>query len=333
MPRYAKESSSTLTLELRNNIYILRRRINRIKMMEEERNTFTNVTWYKRPEPYMTPREEYYKNFPKLWDQDELSQEPKWEGTIAAFGATHGAAHRDELERKMAAYGGIKKDKLEIIEMAKSVGMDWLGEYVEKPKLDCPHLGGSKHVPFVEILKRFMKEYPQCKPMYIQKETDPTEVKPRSKWEPLRGSILSKEMDVGSVTNKNQQGARAMEVLELILYGGAAGTDTSGRSLVGLQMQMPKGGPGLLDVRKLSDTLEIESKGAYSHTHGPDWWLRVQMVFVENKEDARGVDKIYRNIPYLWVDMEIVRHGQTGTALPGAVWRGIKEKLLNYILQ
>jgi len=154
-------------------------------MMEEEMNTFSEVTWYKRPVPYMSPRQEYYKNFPEVWNQDELSQEPKWEGSIAAFGATHGAAHRDELERKMAAYGGIKKEKLEVLEMAKSIGMDWLGNYLEEPKLECPHLGGSEHAPFVEIMKRFLKEYPQSKPVYIQKETDPTEVKPCSKWVPL----------------------------------------------------------------------------------------------------------------------------------------------------
>jgi len=36
---------------------------------------------------------------------------------------------------------------------------------------------------------------------------------------------------------RHQHGAYAMEALEMILFGGATGTDTSGRSLVGLQMQ------------------------------------------------------------------------------------------------
>jgi len=264
-------------------------------MMEEETNNFSKVNWYKRPAPYMNPRQEYYKNFPEVWNQEELSQEPKWEGSIPAFGATHSAAHRDELERKMAAYSGTKKENLEVLALAKGIGigMDWLGNYVEEPKLEYPHLGASENVSFVESMKRFLKEYPLCKPVYTQKETTPTEVKPRSKWEPLRGSILSKDMRVGKGNKDHQQGAYAMEVLEMLVYGGAAGTKTSGRSFVGLQMQVPKGGPGSLSVRKLSDTLEIEFKGAYSHVHGPDWWFRVQMVFLENMEDAKGIDRIF----------------------------------------
>jgi len=136
-------------------------------------------------------------------------------------------------------------------------------------------------------------EYPVCKPVCIQKETTPNEVKPCSKWVPMRGLTLSKNMRVGKGNTEHQHGAYAVEVLEMLLCGGAAGTKTSGRSFVGLQMQVHKDGPASLSVRKLSDTLEIEFKGAYLPMHGPDWWFRVQMVFLENMVDEPGVDKIY----------------------------------------
>jgi len=244
----------------------------------------------------------------------------------------HGAACRDELERKMAAYGGTRKKDLEVLALVKGIGLDWVGNCVKEPKLEYPHSGSLEQVPFVGALKRYLIEYPVCKPVHIQKETTPNEVKPRSKWVPMRGSTLSKNMRVGKGNKEHQHGAYTMEVLEMLVYGGAAGTETSGRSFVGLQMQMHKDGLASLSVRKLSDTLEIEFKGACSHTHGPDWWFRVQMVFLENMEDEKGVDKIWRGKPFLWVDMEIVRHGAIGDARPGAAWRGITEKLLNYIL-
>ena len=56
------------------------------------------------------------------------------------------------------------------------------------------------------------------------------------------------------------------------------------------------------------------------------------MVFLRNKKDEAGVDKIYRDKPFLWIDMELVRHGCQLYILPGHVWRDINEKLLNYIL-
>ena len=118
----------------------------------------------------------------------------------------------------------------------------------------------------------------------------------------------------------------------MILFGGATGTGVSGRSLVGIQMQTHEGGPGSFKAKKLSDTLEIEFRGAHAQTNGPDWWFRVQMVFLENQEDEPGVDKIYQGKPFLWVDMDLVRHGLREYVEPGFVWRYINEKLLNCIL-
>jgi len=63
--------------------------------------------------------------------------------------------------------------------------------------------------------------------------------------------------------------------------------------------------------------------------HGPDWWFQVQMVFLENKEDEPGVDKIYRGKPFLWVDMDFVQHGRREYVEPGCVWRDLNQKLLN----
>jgi len=48
---------------------------------------------------------------------------------------------------------------------------------------------------------------------------------------------MSKNMGTSKDNARHQHGAYAMEALEMILFGGATGTDTSGRSLVGLQMQ------------------------------------------------------------------------------------------------
>ena len=144
--------------------------------------------------------------------------------------------------------------------------------------------------------------------------------------------VSSKEMKTGPENNKNQQGALAMSVVEKLVYGAASGTSTSGRTLVAIQMQIHEHGPQSFKVERLSDTLEIECRGAYSPVIGPDWWWRVQMVFLRNKKGEAGVDKIYRDKPFLWVDMELVRHGCQLCIPPGSVWRDINEKLLNYIL-
>jgi len=128
--------------------------------------------------------------------------------------------------------------------------------------------------------------------MFLHKETLPNEVDPISKWVPRQGTMLSKNMDMDNGNNKNQCGAYAMSVLEMLLCGGAAGMDTSGRSLVGLQMQVHEGGPNLLKVKRLSDMLEIERKGAFSPGIGADWWSRVQMAFTCNKEGKSGINKI-----------------------------------------
>jgi len=56
------------------------------------------------------------------------------------------------------------------------------------------------------------------------------------------------------------------------------------------------------------------------------------MAFLENKEDESGVDKICQGKPFLWVDIDLIRHGSRECVPPGYVWRDINEKLLNYIL-
>ena len=97
-------------------------------------NNFMQVTFYKRPAPYMGPRVEYEVNLPMIWDQTSLEQEPEWKGTIIAFGATHGTVDRDELTRELAKYGGTRKQNMEVLALAKGIGTDWTGKYVTHPK-------------------------------------------------------------------------------------------------------------------------------------------------------------------------------------------------------
>ena len=290
------------------------------------------MEFFRQTAPFMGGRIPYTANNPMIWDQKKLQQEPKWEGPLAAFGATHAAKSRDKLERKMAEYGGTKIPAKDILAMAKGIGKDWKGDYVTKPKLELQHSDSSEHVAFETFLAQYLKEYGVWRLMYVQKETLPTEVNPSSKWVPKRGLMLSANTPTSKENTKNQQGTYAMEALEMILFGGAAGTVTSGRSLVGIQMQTHEGGPASFKVKRLSDTLEIKFRGAYTQTNGPDWWFRVQMVFLENQEDEPGVDKIYQGKPFLWVDMDFVRHGCREYVEPGSVWREVNEKLLNYIL-
>jgi len=137
----------------------------------------------------------------------------------------------------MAESGGMRQPNMEVLALAKGVGKDWMGKHVTKPKLDIPHLGLLEHVPFETFLKQHLKECGVCKPMFLQKETLPNEVNPISKWVPRQGTMPSKNTDMDKGNNKNQRGAHAMRVFEMLPCGGAAGTDTSGRSLVCLQMQ------------------------------------------------------------------------------------------------
>jgi len=288
--------------------------------------------FYQRTAPHVGVRTPYHENHPMMWDQEKLQQEPKWEGALAAFGATHGAKSRDELERKLAAYGGTKVPAEDILAMAKGIGKDWKGDHVMKPKLELQHSDSSEHVPFTTFLAQYLKEYGVVKLMHLRKETLPNEVRPISKWVPKRGQLLSAAMPESTQNSRFQNGGYAMEALGTILYGGAAGTSTSGRSLVGIQMQTHPGGPASFKVKRLSDTLEIEFRGAYTRTNGPNWWFRVQMVFLENKMDETGVDKAYRGKPFLWVDMDFVRHGCREYVEPGRVWRDVNRKLTNYVL-
>jgi len=87
-----------------------------------------------------------------------------------------------------------------------------------------------------------------------------------------------------------------------------------------------------LKAKRLSDRLKIKCKGAFLPGIGQDWWWRVQMVFLCNKEGESGVDKIYRGKPFLWVDMELARRGSRLCVPPGLAWRDINETLLNCIL-
>ena len=56
------------------------------------------------------------------------------------------------------------------------------------------------------------------------------------------------------------------------------------------------------------------------------------MAFLENKMDEPGVDKICRGKPFLWVDMDFVRHGCREHVEPGRVWRDVNRKLTNCVL-
>jgi len=124
-------------------------------------------------------------------------------------------------------------------------------------------------VAFETFLAQYLKEHGVRKLMHLQKETLPNEVRPSSKWVPKRGQMLSADMPVSTQDTRFQHGSFAMEALETILFGGAAGTGTSERSLVGIQMQTHEGGPASFKVKRLSDTLEIEFRGAYTCTMAP----------------------------------------------------------------
>jgi len=140
-------------------------------MSIEALRQFTGTEFYHRMAPFVGGRVSYHENHPMLWDQVKLQQEPKWEGALAAFGATHGAKSRDELERKLAAYGGNKVPAEDILAMAKGIGKDWKGDHVMKPKLELQHSDSSEHVAFTTFLAQHLKEYGACKLMHVQKET------------------------------------------------------------------------------------------------------------------------------------------------------------------
>jgi len=113
-------------------------------MLIEMLSQFTATGFFKQTAPFMGRRIPYTKNHPMIWDQVKLQQEPKWEGPLAAFGATHGAKSRDELERKMAEHGGTKTPAKDILAMAKGIGKDWKGDHVTKPKLELQHSDSSE---------------------------------------------------------------------------------------------------------------------------------------------------------------------------------------------
>ena len=122
-------------------------------MSLEMLSRFTGVEFFKQTAPFMGTRVPYNANFPLIWDQNKLQQEPKWEGTpLGAFGATHGATSRDELERKMAEYGGTRIPGKDVLALAKGIGKDWKGDYVTKPKLELQHYDSSEHVTFETFL-------------------------------------------------------------------------------------------------------------------------------------------------------------------------------------
>jgi len=120
-------------------------------------NQFTSAEFSKRTALFMGGKVPYTKNHPMIWDQTKLLQEPKWEGALAAFGMTHNADSRDELERNLACKGGSKVPAKDILAMAKGIGMNWRGEYAPKPKLELQHSDSSEHVAFETFLAQYLK--------------------------------------------------------------------------------------------------------------------------------------------------------------------------------
>jgi len=96
----------SLTLSLRTSISIQTKQF--LTMSIEMLSNFAGVEFFKRTAPHMGTMIPHNANFPMIWDQNKLQQEPKWEGTpLSAFGATHGAVNQDKMERKMAEHGGM----------------------------------------------------------------------------------------------------------------------------------------------------------------------------------------------------------------------------------
>jgi len=154
-------------------------------MSIEMLTNFMGVEFFKQTAPFMGTRVPYNVNFPMIWDQNKLQQEPKWKGIpLGAFGATHGATNRDELERKMAEFGGTRKPGMDVLALANGIRKDWKGDCVTKPKLEYQHSDSLEHVPFETFLAQCLKEYGACKLMYVQKETLPNKVNPSSKCAP-----------------------------------------------------------------------------------------------------------------------------------------------------
>jgi len=254
-------------------------------MSIEMLNQFTAAEFFKQTAPLMGERIPHTENHPTIWDQVKLQQEPKWEGALAAFGATHGAKPRqigtqfgrgwwnEDPSQGCPSNGQRNRKGLE-------------GEYAPKPKLELQHSDLSEHIPFGTFLAQCLKEYGVCKLMHLQKEVLPSKVKPSLKWIPKPGLMLSANMPTSKENAKTQQGGYTMEALKMILFGGAAGTGTSGRSLAGIEMQTHEGGPSSFKVKRLSDTLKIEFRGAHAQTNGPDWWFRVQMVFWRTRKTS-----------------------------------------------
>jgi len=161
----------------------------------------------------------------------------------------------------MAECGGTSVQGKDVLAPTKAIEKDWKGDCVTKPKLELQHSDSSEHVPFETFLAQCLKECGVCKLMFVQKKTFPNEVNPSSKWEPRRGLTMSANMPTGKENAKNQHDTFAMEALEMILFGGAAGTTAGGRSLVGIHMQTHEGGAASFKVKRLSDTLEIVFRG------------------------------------------------------------------------
>ena len=98
-------------------------------------------------------------------------------------------------------------------------------------------------------------------------------------------------------------------------------------------MQIPVEGLSSPHIEKLSETLTIVFKEAYRpwQVDATPFDLVVKMAYLTNKHTS-PVPHRYRNIPFLWVSLEIERHGLKGGDVTRGLWTSIEDKLLNYFL-
>jgi len=181
--------------------------------------------------------------------------------------------------------------------------------------------------PFPEVHACALQQFPTAHPVHVVKWGNPALTRFHSKWEPGHGTIISTESD----STKYQCASLTMDIVESLVLGAAAGTLAlnSGQKFVGYQMQRPVYQEQMV---QLSETLEIECKGAYDP--GPwnkEFDLVTTMTYVKNKEDAQ-VPPRYRNFPCLLIDVAIDRKGLTRAIPEAEILRSTNYKLMNYQL-
>ena len=213
---------------------------------------FKSVLAYKKLEHGAVGIIPYPEGKPEIWGQKKA----KTSSVVKKMAKYHDCHDVDALTRKMVHHAGRVITDVPVLVITKGARTDLMGELMETPTMDPKFRTFTARTPFAVVHTWMLTECPIAMPMHIVKDGVPNNLRTQTRWQPRIGMILSSDLRNSEHCTRNQQAGYTMSLVELQTLGVAAGTDDSGRRLVGYQMQRHKEPDATKEIQ-ISDTVMI----------------------------------------------------------------------------